>query len=508
MIVRDEEAHIADCLKSARPYVDEMIVVDTGSRDRTAQIARSLGAKVIERQWQDSFSAARNVSLDNATGDWIFWMDADDVLPPDSGQELRRTVERAKESALGVVAQVRCPAGPGEFGETVVDHVKLFRNRPDLRFELRIHEQILPSIRRADGEIGQSGIEVVHAHYDTSPEGQRRKRERDRRLLELDLREHPDHPFVHFNIGMTAVHERDYERAIEHLRRSIELAEPHESHVRKTYALLASTHRARGDGLRALEVCREGRRIYPDDPELMFNEALAQQLMGRLPEAADTLRKLLARPTDRDYLASVDEGIASYKARHNLGAICREMGDHEEAEARWRQVIEEQPRFLPAWIALGDLLIEGGRGGEVEELAARAQGNADICTTHLLRGRLALQQKALEVAESHFLEVTELAPHLELGWRYLSHALLQSGERQGVEAVLRRLLALAPDDGEAHHNLASLLMETGRLVEAVPYYETAVRLRPDYLPSQQMLQEALAQLNKAGSRAGPAEQRS
>ncbi len=77
-----------------------------------------------------------------------------------------------------------------------------------------------------------------------------------------------------------------------------------------------------------------------------------------------------------------------------------------------------------------------------------------------------------------------------------------------MEAVLRRLLALAPDDGEAHHNLASLLMETGRLVEAVPYYETAVRLRPDYLPSQQMLQEALAQLNKAGSRAGPAEQRS
>ncbi|MCA9058608.1 MAG: glycosyltransferase, partial [Planctomycetaceae bacterium] len=144
MIVRDNESIIESCVLSIRPWVDEMIVVDTGSVDRTPAICRKLGAKVFEFPWCDDFSAARNESLRHATGEWIFWMDSDDVIDGVQGERLRQLVNSThKPTCSGYVMQVHCPsADPGV--TTVVDHVKLIRNRRDLRFEHRIHEQILP----------------------------------------------------------------------------------------------------------------------------------------------------------------------------------------------------------------------------------------------------------------------------------------------------------------------------------------------------------------------------
>src|SRR5262249_40255402 len=135
--------------------------------------------------------------------------------------------------------QVRIPPGPGEFSESVVDHVKLFPNRPDLRFEHRIHEQILPSIRKAGLEVRFSDLYVTHRNYDRSEEGQGRKRRRDFRLLELDLRDRPEHPFVLFNLRMTYLHgTKDFEVAAQYLRRSLDRSHPSDSIVRKAYAML------------------------------------------------------------------------------------------------------------------------------------------------------------------------------------------------------------------------------------------------------------------------------
>jgi glycosyltransferase involved in cell wall biosynthesis len=165
-----------------------------------------LGAEVYFHPWQDSFATARNDALNYATGDWIFWMDSDDVLPPECGAQLKETIAAVRNPGLlGFVMKVRCPhlSDDGTTDWTYVDHVKIFRNRPDLRWEFRIHEQILPSIRRAGGDVGGTDLYVVHAGSDQTPEGKRRKLERDYRLLELELRDRPDHPFALFNLGMT-----------------------------------------------------------------------------------------------------------------------------------------------------------------------------------------------------------------------------------------------------------------------------------------------------------------
>ena len=89
MIVKDEEEMLPRCLAAVAEHVDEIVIVDTGSTDRTVEIAESFGANVIEFPWNGSFADARNVSLDTATGDWILWLDADEVLDEGQGELLR-----------------------------------------------------------------------------------------------------------------------------------------------------------------------------------------------------------------------------------------------------------------------------------------------------------------------------------------------------------------------------------------------------------------------------------
>jgi len=239
MIVRDSSRTLGACLQSAKPWVDEIIIVDTGSVDDTIDIARRCGARIAEFPWCDDFSAARNASVKEARGEWIFWMDSDDTIDAANGQKLRNLVGHSHPSAnMGFILQVHCPgsatAGPYATA-TVVDHVKVFRNIPGIEFSGRIHEQVLPAIRRLGGEVTWTDIFVVHSGSDVTPEGRIRKHDRDLRILKLELSDDPDSTFTLFNIGMTLLDANRPEEALNFLCRSLQLAISGESHLRKLY---------------------------------------------------------------------------------------------------------------------------------------------------------------------------------------------------------------------------------------------------------------------------------
>jgi O-antigen biosynthesis protein len=117
-------------------------------------------------------------------------------------------------------------------------------------------------------------IFVVHAGADHSADGRKRKLLRDLKLLRLDRRERPSHTFVHFNLGMTYADAGKHRQAIKSLRRSLALAQPHESHVRKVYALLVASHHDLRQKAEARRACAEGLKLYPKDPELLFRHAM------------------------------------------------------------------------------------------------------------------------------------------------------------------------------------------------------------------------------------------
>lgn len=164
MIVKDEEQHLSRCLGSAKPVVDEMIVVDTGSTDRTRDIAKVFGAKVYDFKWTDDFSAARNYSLSKAKGNWIFVLDADEVISSIDYENLADAVKSCSKEPVAYAITTRNYVRPVNVPEWVANDgkyreeeagtgwypstkVRLFTNDPAIRFEGRVHELVEPSLK-------------------------------------------------------------------------------------------------------------------------------------------------------------------------------------------------------------------------------------------------------------------------------------------------------------------------------------------------------------------------
>jgi tetratricopeptide (TPR) repeat protein len=427
MIVRDSARTLAACLAGVRPWADELVVVDTGSVDDTPAIAAGFGARVFHFPWCDDFAAARNESLRHAHGRWVFWLDADDTIDADNGRRLRAlAAQPAPDGLLAHVVQVRCPASDAPGADvTAVDHLKLVRNRPDLRFEGRIHEQLLPAVRRAGGDVGWTDLFVTHSGADRTPAGRRRKHERDLRLLRLDLLDRPGHSFVLFNLGMTLADAGDHAAAAEALAAAVAAGVAGESHLRKAHALLAASLGELGRLDDALAACRRGLAAHPDDTELNFRAGLASHRVGRLDEAADFYRRAMTPPADRAF-ASVDRGLGSYKALYNLAAVFLDQGRPADATAAYREVV----RLAPDW--------EPGR----RELHRRLRDRVDqVVASENLAGGNCTAEPAEDAVRR-----------------------------------LERAVDADPRDAVTHADLAVALRRAGRDDEAVAAYDVALML--------------------------------
>lgn len=191
MIVKNEEDSLPRCLASARPVCDEIIVVDTGSSDGTISVAEEYGARIFRREWENDFSLARNASLEPATGTWILWLDADDIVPPPAQQQIQRLKsEFATNMAFGFRIKNSIDGKAGD----AFSQIRMFPNRPEIRFENRVHEQVLPSIQRLGIKTAFTDVVIHHTGYHTA-EARKQKQERNILLLRREIEEKsPPHP--------------------------------------------------------------------------------------------------------------------------------------------------------------------------------------------------------------------------------------------------------------------------------------------------------------------------
>jgi GT2 family glycosyltransferase/tetratricopeptide (TPR) repeat protein len=456
LIVKDEEANLADCLRGAADLVDELIVVDTGSTDRTKEIGAGFGARVFDFPWCDSFAAARNETLRHATGEWVFWLDADDRLDEDNRHKLRALFAGLGEENAAYALKCLCLPDPVTQASTVVDHVRLFRNRPDVRWQYRVHEQILPAVRRSGGEVRWSDVVIQHAGYQ-EPALRRRKLDRDLRLLHLEDAEHPDDPFTLFNLGSVYQELGRPAEALAVLRRSLGRSHPADSIVRKLYALVVQCHRQLGQRPEALAACQAGREFYPEDAELLFSEGMLRRELGDAPGAEACLLRLLGT-REAEHFASLDAGLRGYKARHNLAVLYQEQGRWAEAACRWQEALAERPDHIPAWVGLAECAVAARDWAALDEAVWRLEALPDGETeAAVLRARGHLARREFDRAQEVLRPA--IARHPEALWPrvILSHALLQEGRDPGAaERALRDVLALDPTHAEARRNLAVL----------------------------------------------------
>ena len=376
---------------------------------------------------------------------------------------------------------------------TRVDHVKLFRNVPGLAFEGRIHEQILGPLRK-HGEIARIDAVVLHSGYDTTDEGQKKKRVRDFKLLELDLKERPNHPFVLFNLGMTCHYTGDHKKAIDWLRKSIQHSGEGESHLRKAYPLMAVSQRELGKKEESLQTLLTGLKAVGEDPELRFQLGLLLSDMGRFEEARE---HYLAVPEDAgDHFSSVDIGIMGFKRYHNLAVVCIQLGLYKEAKEWWTKAMREAPAFMPSAFSLFD-----------EALAREDFACARACLDHVLSAegpranwtgmaqKYALATGGPENVEPFLARAAQQHPwSLDLRLALARNLLAEERVREALP-ILMELQERGV--AEAAFYLGVTHIRAGRYEEALGWMERALELNPGHEDTMRQIESLRAALSQA-----------
>lgn len=335
MIVRDEEDDIADCLEAASEYVEEMIVVDTGSTDNTVQIAKDCGAEVHSFEWNDDFSAARNASIDHAKKRWILVLDADERVDEKTLEGLYDLLDTRDIAGIEVTIDNLNDRGLAQSFRII----RLFRNSVDIYFTGAIHETVLEPLlefcRKEKKRIEISNVHIKHHGYLSDRIA--KKGERNLTLIRTQLQEHPANLYLRL---------KEYEE-LEKLGRSKECDDKIEETFRMLFSMqkeklgeypfipliignFAQTRINRGAPDEALAAVDWGLRLYPDEPWLLYYRALAQLRLGRFDEAEEGFTKCLGLDIQpAEYY--IEPGIATWMSIQQLGAVNLHKGNIKKA---------------------------------------------------------------------------------------------------------------------------------------------------------------------------------
>jgi glycosyltransferase involved in cell wall biosynthesis len=282
IIARNEEDNLRECLKSVTTLVDEIVIVDTGSTDGTKLVAASFGARIVDFVWRDDFSAARNECMRHAAGDWLFWLDADERLDVANQSRMRFLLgELQAENVAYAMLQLSRLSNATSLPLSKTT-VRLFRNDPKLHWRNRVHEQILPALREYGAELRRVDVTIDHLGFqDTN--ALRSKRDRNLYLLQLDEAEHPNDVGILFNLGVAFLDNAQPDKALPNLLRSLKLAHPRDSIVRKLHVLISQAQGRLGQRANALATLRTARKRFPNDAELLSTEVLSLAEAGHSP---------------------------------------------------------------------------------------------------------------------------------------------------------------------------------------------------------------------------------
>jgi len=223
IIAKNEEKYIENCLKKLKPYGFEIIVTDTGSMDRTKEIAEKYADKVVDFAWIDDFSAARNFCASQASNNWILSLDCDEYMESVNLAELRILMQKYLKCIGTIRLKSLAYANTGE-KRYVSDDVLRFYNKNFYHYEEPVHEQLCPLNAWKDKSVQVQfmlPMEVIHYGYLISEEEMQEKQKRNLRLLHTALEKKPDDPYLYFQIGQSELILGNTEAACRHYEKGL-----------------------------------------------------------------------------------------------------------------------------------------------------------------------------------------------------------------------------------------------------------------------------------------------
>lgn len=438
MIVRDEQASLPRCLKSVKGVADELIVVDTGSKDSTVSVAKDLGAEVFLFPWCDDFSAARNESLKHATSNWILHLDADEEL-------LSSSVPVLKERMLNpwcLLYTITVDNGPS-YPDRFFHPGRLFRNHPQLRYTRPYHETLRQAermLRLADPRweiINEPGIVVRHYGYDESYVKERDKLLREIRILESHVKANPD----------------DLNMAVR----------------------LSEVYSWSGECDDAVRLCEKVLRDNPDFARAHHALGAAYWKKGIFERAIVAFKKTLA----------LDPGFGF--AHYRLGvAYCIE-GRQDEAILELKQAIDMEPHFALAHHWLGVSYCKKNDLDEgIKSFKQALSMNSGLALAHYWLGAAYNKKGLFREAVTAFKRALKLDPNVDerlpynLANAHANLGALLHSENRLDEAIeeYRQALSLNAGDAPSRYNLALAYEAKDMIDEAIGKLEESLATDP------------------------------
>lgn len=529
LIAKNEEKHIEHCLRSLDSLADEIVVIDTGSTDRTQQIANSLGAKVGVFEWCDDFATARNASLELATGDWILWIDADERLDVDSKTSLVSALVRPHFG--GYTIQILNFLNESERIDQIVHRpCRLFRRLPGVQFEGRVHEQVAPSIERLGLPIARlEGVRLKHYGYRQDERRAKGKDERNIRLIKRELEDNPDDGFQLFNLANSYFTLGDWSQAAANCERAAKTLVPGIHHGQFCYQLWATSLHMLGKNEDALRVCTAAQNDGFGGPLVEFARAIALKALKRYDEALECCR--LAESLPLDDSETGDRSISLYKARFLAAQVYEELGDWPSAAREFEFVWKTVPEFVAARLGLANALrhlgefvqaLEHAKGAmSSPEVAATAAHVAKLCAVQLgnphevvriqealwrsdMRDEALWAQWAIAAEEAedwptvarayaeYLSRFEPTAPALINAGRALAHV----GKHRDALECFEEAAKLDPRDANVYFNIGDLMYRCGNFADSAISYRAGLTLEPSNAEGWFTMGNALFQLNQ------------
>jgi tetratricopeptide (TPR) repeat protein len=380
VIARDEEATIGMAIKSVLALVDEVIVVDTGSRDNTRIIAEGYGARIVDVPWEDDFSAVRNTALGEAGCDWILVLDADEYLQPVRPVEFQRLLHDPE--AAGYRLRV-ISADPSDVGDGQ-NRIRLFRNAAGVRYQYPINERIMPCLAdwaaRHGLQIFDADLAVMHEPRDRDTRN--RKRERNLRILRKAVHDFPDEPYFPYQLACEVLVVLDGEvlpvaginGALGHLHHAWQKARGFSLEQQRRLPWLADLGARIVSALIALDriesartVADQVRKIFPDHPLTLLQRVAvtcrqlesrdeqwaAASAAGMIAQAREDLIRIREGHTE-SYGGTSDRRVRDLYPLRYLGELALMEGRVSDAVGLFEQALSLDPEYSAGWMGMAE----------------------------------------------------------------------------------------------------------------------------------------------------------
>jgi len=297
MIVKNEEKNIETALRWAKKIAFEQIVVDTGSTDKTVELAEKMGAKVYHFEWINDFSAAKNFAMDKAKGNWIAILDADEYMPEEDADELVKILKiiQGNRQNIKEYDSINCSwVHLDDEGKvfSVITQQRIFQNRPDLRYEGTIHE----TIRIKNKSYNAEKLRIMHTGYAQTVYNATGKRERNIKLLKIELERDPTNPNTMLYLAdsiKAAGTEEAREEAEKLYLQALESKLPAEPVIKRlAYDFLIQRFSTNNEKTKeANELCTKALAELPDNIDYYYYRAYTYNKLGNFSQALEDLKK-------------------------------------------------------------------------------------------------------------------------------------------------------------------------------------------------------------------------